>query len=77
LATTHDDYHVVATGNCRSQTRQYNLVLLLAIVGYSTTLVTNNSQIWEMPSTLVTGANGFVAAHVVKGLIDVSPLHVM
>ena len=26
-----------------------------------------------MPTTLVTGANGFVAAHVVNGLIDVFP----
>jgi nucleoside-diphosphate-sugar epimerase len=25
-----------------------------------------------MPTTLVTGANGFVAAHVVKQLVDVS-----
>ena len=26
-----------------------------------------------MPTTLVTGANGFVAAHVIKGLIDAFP----
>ena len=74
MGHSRDERHAVGGSNRTRRLFNWTSDVVLDVIrtkvsSYKPFLSSTSTE--RMPTTLVTGANGFVAAHVIKGLIDV------